>query len=62
MLRVLVTAEGAASEVRVLNPSSSPLFDEAAVAAVRKWRFVPARRGDTPVAEWVQVPIEFKLN
>jgi protein TonB len=62
VLRVLVTAEGAASEVRVLNPSSSPLFDEAAVAAVRKWRFVPARRGDTPVAEWVQVPIEFKLN
>ncbi len=62
VLRVFVTPHGLAGEVRVLNPSSSPQFDEAALAAVRKWRFVPARRGDTPVAEWVQVPIEFKLN
>lgn len=62
VLRVFVTPEGTAGEVRVLTPSSSNLFDEAAMAAVRKWRFVPARRGDTPVAEWVQVPIDFKLN
>ncbi|MFC7514239.1 TonB family protein [Herbaspirillum sp. GCM10030257] len=62
VLRVFVTAEGTAGEVHVLRPSSSPLFDEAALAAVRKYRFVPARRGDTAVAEWVQVPIEFKLN
>lgn len=62
VLRVFVTAEGNAGEVQVLRPSSSPLFDEAALNAVRKWRFVPARRGDAPVAEWVQVPINFKLN
>jgi protein TonB len=62
VLRVLVTAEGTAGEVQVLRPGSSALFDEAALAAVRKWRFVPAKRGDTPVAEWVQVPIDFKLN
>lgn len=62
VLRVFVTAEGTAGEVHILRPSSSPLFDEAALAAVRKYRFVPARRGDTAVAEWVQVPIEFKLN
>src|SRR5690606_34137521 len=62
VLRVFVTAEGAAGQVQVLQPSSSPLFDEAALTAVRKWRFVPARRGDAPIAEWVQVPIQFKLN
>lgn len=62
VLRIFVTAEGTAGEVRVLTPSSSKLFDEAAMAAVRKWRFVPARRGDAAVAEWVQVPIDFKLN
>jgi protein TonB len=62
LLRVLVTAEGTASEIRVIGPSGSPLFDEAAVAAVRQWRFVPARRGETAVAEWAQVPIVFKLN
>lgn len=62
VLRVFVTAEGAAGNVQVLHSSGSPLFDEAALTAVRKWRFVPARRGDTPIAEWVQVPIEFRLN
>ncbi|WP_151636400.1 energy transducer TonB [Noviherbaspirillum aerium] len=62
VLRVFVTAEGIAGEVQVLRPSSSALFDEAALSAVRKWRFVPAKRGDTAVAEWVQVPIDFKLN
>ncbi|RJF98419.1 energy transducer TonB [Noviherbaspirillum saxi] len=62
VLRVFVTAEGNAGEVQVFRPSSSPLFDEAALAAVRRWRFVPARRGDTAISEWVQVPIDFKLN
>ena len=62
VLRVFVTADGTAGDIQVLHPASFPEFNEAAVAAVRKWRFVPARRGETPVAEWVQVPIEFKLN
>lgn len=62
VLRVFVTVEGLAGEVLVLKSSGAPLFDEAALESVRKWRFVPAKRGDVPVAEWVQVPIEFKLN
>ncbi len=62
LLRVFVSADGKAAEVRVLKSSGFALFDEAAADAVRKWRFVPARRGEEAVAEWVQVPIDFKLN
>ncbi len=62
VLRVLVNVDGSAGEVRVHHSSGSSLFDDAAQAAVRKWRFVPARRGETVVAEWVQVPIDFKLS
>lgn len=62
LLRVYVTPDGAAGEVRVLTTSGSPMFDEAAVAAVKQWRFVPAKQGDSPVAAWVQVPIVFKLG
>lgn len=62
LLRVFVTAEGNAAEVRIQTSSGSPLFDEAAMNAVRHWRFVPARQGDAAVAAWVQVPIAFKLN
>lgn len=62
MLRVLVTPEGTAAEVRIQNSSGSPMFDDAALEAVRQWRFVPARQGDNPVAAWVQVPIVFRLT
>ncbi|WP_258076677.1 energy transducer TonB [Methylobacter tundripaludum] len=30
--------------------------------AVEKWKFIPAKRGDTPVASSVIVPINFVLN
>ncbi|WP_122235428.1 TonB family protein, partial [Pseudomonas coronafaciens] len=38
-----------------------PALDEAAQAAVRQWTFIPAKRGDTPVEGWVNVPLAFKL-
>ena len=62
MLRVFVTPEGTAGEVRIQSSSGSPLFDEAAMEAVRQWRFVPARQGENAVAAWVQVPIVFRLT
>ena len=62
MLRVFVTPEGIASDVRIQSSSGSPWFDEAALEAVRQWRFVPARQGDSAVAAWVQVPIVFRLT
>lgn len=62
MLRVRVTASGAAAEVRIEHTSGSSRLDEAAIAAVERWRFVPARRGTEPVEAWVLVPIEFELR
>ena len=62
ILRVFVTPEGTAGEVRVQSSSGSLLFDEAAIAAVSQWRFVPARRGDTAIGASVQVPIVFRLT
>lgn len=62
VLRVWVDTDGAAREVQLHASSGYPRLDEAAVAAVKRWRFVPARRGDMPVAEWVRVPIPFVLR
>jgi protein TonB len=62
LLRVHVTADGAAGDVRLHASSGSSRLDEAAIAAVRKWRFVPAREAGAAVAAWVQVPVSFKLN
>lgn len=61
-LRVFVTAEGRCSELSVLRSSGHDILDEAAQDAVRQWRFVPGKRGDTPIPSWVNVPIEFALE
>jgi protein TonB len=62
-LSVLVAADGRPEEVRVLESSGFPPLDESAVSTVRaRWRFVPARRNGTPVADRVTVPIRFRLQ
>jgi protein TonB len=61
-LRVRVTEDGHAAEISVRTSSGSPRLDEAAQAAVREWRFVPAKQGDQAVAAWVLVPLVFKLE
>jgi len=61
-LRVLVTREGAAATVNVDKPSGSSALDQAALEAVKSWRFVPARQGAQPVEAWVLVPIVFRLE
>jgi protein TonB len=62
VLRVFVSEEGLPSQVQVRTPSGFSRLDEAALETVKHWRFVPARRGKTPVAAWVLVPISFSLK
>jgi periplasmic protein TonB len=62
LLRVLVNAAGTADEVQIHTSSKHARLDEAARDTVRRWRFVPAKRGDQPVAAWVLIPISFRLE
>jgi|CXWL01.1.fsa_nt_gi protein TonB len=62
LLRVRVTAEGLSEAVTIHRSSGHEVLDESAVAAVEKWRFIPAKRGNTAVACTVIVPIIFTLN
>lgn len=61
-LLVQVSAEGDSEEVTVQHSSGYDVLDEAAVEAVEKWKFIPAKRGDAPVSSSVVVPINFVLN
>ncbi len=61
-LRVLVTAGGRASEVHLAGSSGVSSLDQAAIRAVRRWRFTPARQNGQAISAWVRVPIRFKLN
>jgi protein TonB len=62
MLRVRVNTGGTADEVQVRTSSGFPRLDESARMTVQQWKFVPARRGSDAVAEWVLIPISFKLE
>ncbi|HLN23063.1 MAG TPA: energy transducer TonB [Patescibacteria group bacterium] len=62
MLRVLVAADGQPRQVVVERASGFTTLDDAAVAAVRAWRFTPGRRGETAIEAWVLIPISFTLR
>lgn len=62
VMRVLVNAGGGADQVEIRTSSGHDFLDQAAVNAVRRWRFVPARQGELAVAAWVLVPITFTLE
>lgn len=61
-LRVSVSAEGHSEAVAIHSSSGFEALDESAVEAVKKWRFNPAKRGNTAVASSVIVPINFTLE
>jgi len=62
MLKVHVLNDGRVGDVVVEQSAGHPDLDEAATAAVRQWRFDPARRGEEPVPMWVLLPVEFRLR
>jgi protein TonB len=61
-LRVLVNVRGTADDVQVRTPSGFARLDDAARDTVRRWRFVPAKRGADPVPAWVLIPVSFRLE
>lgn len=61
-LAVLILADGRVAEVSVARSSGFPRLDAAAVAAVRRWHYLPARRNGEPVAWRHTQPVAFSLN
>jgi periplasmic protein TonB len=62
VLHVRVLPTGRAGDISVQKSSGHRVLDDAAVDAVKGWTFIPATQGGSPVAGWVNVPIEFQLK
>ncbi|MES3040933.1 MAG: energy transducer TonB [Pseudomonadota bacterium] len=62
MLRIQVSSDGRPLQVELQRSSGYSRLDDAALAAVRQWRFIPAKRGEENLTEWVLVPLVFKLT
>ncbi|HTA19815.1 MAG TPA: energy transducer TonB [Polyangia bacterium] len=61
LVEVTVEASGAPSAISLATSSGYPLLDAAAVDAVRRWTFDPARAAGSPVSSLVKVPVRFSL-
>ncbi len=62
LLAVTVLADGAPVAVELRTSSGYALLDEAALDAVRRWRFAPALVAGQPVQAVVDVPVVFRLE
>lgn len=62
VLRVRVAAGGLPTDIGIHTSSGSARLDQAAFDAVRRWKFVSARRGTEAIAASVLVPIVFSLK
>ena len=61
LLRVLVTESGRVGDARVLR-AGSPTLGDAALTAVRSWRYRPAVKAGLTVRTWVTERVDFKTR
>jgi protein TonB len=63
ILEAVVLKDGTVSNIKVLRtPRPGMGFEEAAIHAVKQWRFRPAMQNDQPVDAYFTVVVEFELT
>ena len=61
-VEVLIDGSVGAIEVRKSLMAGPGGLDEAAVTAVKQWKYSPAKSNGKPVAVWITFPVDFSLN
>jgi protein TonB len=59
-VRITVDTAGRVADAQVISGTPAGVFDQAAVNAVRKWRFEPVVRDGRPIEASVATTIRFK--
>jgi protein TonB len=62
VVNVLIGVDGVAQKADITSSSGFPLLDQAALATVKSWRYVPGKRGGVPQEMWFAVPIQFVIE
>lgn len=61
-VKVLVTATGVTERTEILKAKPANIgFEEAAMRALKKVKWHPARQRDKKIRVWVSIPVQFKL-
>ena len=62
LMEAVVTADGCASQIRIIRSLDPGGLDQEAVNAVVQWRFEPGRLGATPVDVLVTIELHFTVR
>lgn len=61
-VRVLIGADGQPQRAEIAKSSGFARLDDAALATVMRWRFIPGKRGGVAETMWFNVPINWVLE
>jgi protein TonB len=61
-IRVLIGTDGQPQRAEIGKSSGFSRLDDAALATVMRWRYVPGKRGGVAEAMWFSVPINWVLD
>ena len=62
LVRVVVQPDGSPDSIKIRKSSGYPVLDHAAIDAIKKWRFLPAKDGNFSIRSVVEIPINFDLK
>jgi protein TonB len=62
VLDILVKTDGTIGDIKIKTSSGFKRLDDAAVNAVKRWRYEPATQGGVKIDFWYVQPVEFNLH
>ncbi len=62
LVRVFINKNGIVSEAVVINGLDGTGLNEAAIKALEKTRFKPAKQRDVPIGVYISIPVRFSLK
>ena len=62
VVQVFIDKKGRVQDTVILKGIPNTGLDEAAISAIRKTRFRPAKQRERPVGVWISIPVNFRLK
>ncbi len=62
LVAVEILTDGRVGKAVVRQSSGYAILDHTAVAAVKDWKFVPAKKSGVPYKTWAELPIKFVIH
>ncbi len=62
VVQAKIALDGTVADAIILNGMPNTGLNEAAIDAIKKTKWVPAKQRDKDVAVWVTIPVQFKLD